>query len=113
QSGFDERQGYVYARIARPGLYTAIGIPNDPRVRTTLQLMDVMRGWDNANGDMGFLPKICGLILCDPELQERVEQFREEGGGLLGDLGFDPGDFDGGLGDVQGGTLCDVCLCGG
>lgn len=39
QSGFNADHEYAYARISRPGVYTAIGLPRDPRLLATLKLL--------------------------------------------------------------------------
>jgi photosystem II stability/assembly factor-like uncharacterized protein len=106
QSGYNPRFGYAFARITRPGIYTAVGLPRDPRIRTTLQVLQAIQGWMEPGDPAGFLPKICTLILCSPELQHRVEDFIQTGKGLE-HLGFKPGDFGGGFG---GGNLCEMCL---
>lgn len=106
QSGYDERLGHAFARITRPGIYTAVGMPRDPRIRTTLQLLRTMQPWMPPGGTFDFLPKICGLILCNQDVQGLVDQFTKTGKGLE-HLGFEPGDFRGGFG---GGNVCEMCL---
>jgi photosystem II stability/assembly factor-like uncharacterized protein len=109
QSGYNERFNYVFARITRPGIYTAVGVPRDPRIRTTLQLMKYLKGWMGLEGKFNFIEKICRVILCNPELQSFVEDFVRTGRGLE-QFGFLPGDFSGGF---RGGNICEICLGSG
>ena len=37
-SGFNRDGGYVFSRITRPGLYTAVGVPRDPTITAILRL---------------------------------------------------------------------------
>lgn len=104
QSEYDQAQEAVLARISKPGIYTALGLPRDPRLLSTLQMIDVMRPWfplDQKEGRQ-FLDEICKVILCADFMQEVIQQ--EE---LLGRFGIDPGDFPGGFG---GGDICEQCL---
>jgi photosystem II stability/assembly factor-like uncharacterized protein len=104
QSGFNQAGGYVYARITRPGIYTAIGVPRDPRLVTTLRLFSLMRPWmrmDRKEGRL-FIDRICQLILCADFMQEVI---RDPQG--LAEFGLEPNDFPGGFG---GGNICDQCL---
>lgn len=83
-SAYDADRGYVYGRITRPGIYTALGLPSDERVLATLDVIQTLGGWLDPTGP-DFVPKVCGLILC-----------------------AEPGTGPGGPGD-----LCAMCLGGG
>src|SRR6266852_4358375 len=85
QSGYNKSLGYAFARISRPGLYTAIGLPRDPKVRATLGTIGAMQNANLLIGE-GYTPGICGLILCVP---------------------------DAGGGAPAPGGICDLCLGGG
>lgn len=104
-SGFDAQGGYAFARISRPGIYTAIGLPLDPRIRTTLQLMKSVGSWTALGLELNLLNKICQVILCNPEMQRLIESEK-----VLSQFGFSPGDFTGGFG---GGNICEMCLGSG
>jgi photosystem II stability/assembly factor-like uncharacterized protein len=89
QSGYSETGGYAFARITRPGIYTAVGLPADPRLLTTLRLVRVLRPWLRV-GPVG------------QRLQERASQvllgddsLPEVGGDRpwLAELGLGPADF--------------------
>jgi len=41
-SGYSETGAYVYAQITRPGIYTAVGLPRDPRVLSALRLLQTL-----------------------------------------------------------------------
>jgi photosystem II stability/assembly factor-like uncharacterized protein len=107
-SGFDAEKGYVYGRISRPGIYTAIGLPRDPRLLTTLKVFGVMEPWlqfpELADR---FTDAICQLILCANFMQGAEKNLE-----LLSALGLGPDDF-GGLGGGGGDTICERCLSGG
>ncbi len=66
QSGYNKSLGYAFARVTRPGLYTAIGLPRDPKVRATLGTIGAMQNASLLIGE-GYTPGICGLILCVPD----------------------------------------------
>lgn len=104
QSGYNRQFGYAFARISRPGLYTAVGVPRDPRIRTTLDLVSAMRGWMPLDPKRKFIPKICQLILCN----SKMRKLGKNGRGLE-ELGFSSADFVGGPG---GANVCDMCLGG-
>jgi photosystem II stability/assembly factor-like uncharacterized protein len=107
QSGFNADGGYAYARITRPGTYAAVGLPRDPRLRTTLKLMAVMQPWQLRDQSIDFHERICQVILCNPDTAKLVKSFTRTGKGL-GELGFGRDDFLGWEGD--GATICDRCL---
>jgi hypothetical protein len=104
QSGYDKGAGYAFARITRPGVFSAVGLPRDPRILTTLSIMSAMRPWIAVDEDLGrrFIPPICQLILCANFVGEMVGDER-----FLGGLGFTPEDFTYGPG---GGGICEQCL---
>jgi photosystem II stability/assembly factor-like uncharacterized protein len=105
-SGFDPGNAYAYGRISRPGTYTAIGLPRDPRILTTLKLFGVMEPWLRVPELADpFTDRICQLILC-ADFMKGAEKNRE----LLDGLGLSPDDFGGG---GPGGDICDQCLRGG
>src|SRR5688572_1185688 len=106
QSGYNKDLGYAYARITSSGIYTAVGVPKDPRVQTTIQLIRSMKQWMPLNDRFNFTKKICQVILCDPQLEEVVHEFVETGKGLE-HMGFSPSDFEGEFGT---GNICDICL---
>lgn len=106
QSGYNAGLKHAFARITRPGIYTAIGIPKDPRIRTTLQLMASLRDWDGLAEKFNFNEKICQLILCSPEMEGLVKDFVKTGQGL-DQLGFAPSDFQV---DYNGRDLCEMCI---
>lgn len=51
-SGYSESGGYVYAQITRPGVFTAIGLPCDPRLLLALRVLSTLAPWAVA-ADMG------------------------------------------------------------
>jgi photosystem II stability/assembly factor-like uncharacterized protein len=104
QSGFNAKKAYAYARVTRPGVYTAVGMPLDPRIRTTLHLMRAVSGWAGLEGRLDLLPKICQLILCNSAVERLVGEDRTDG---FEGSGLSQGDFLGGFG---GGNICEVCL---
>lgn len=77
---------HVWGRVTLPGVYVPVGVPKDLAVRRTLAAFLAGRDlFDQMDRDAlrGFQDRICGLILCAPDL----------------------GDFGGG-----GGNLCERCL---
>lgn len=106
-SGFDPEGGYAFGRISRGGTYTAIGLPSDPRVLTTLKLFGAMEPWLRVPELADpFTDGICQLILC-ADFMSGIEKNDE----LLGRLGLTPDDFAGG--GPGGDTICERCLHGG
>jgi len=82
----DVTHAHVWGRVTRPGVYVPVGVSSDPAVRRTLSAF--LAGRDlfdklDPNTLRGFQDRICGLILCAPDL----------------------GGFGGG-----GGNLCERCL---
>jgi photosystem II stability/assembly factor-like uncharacterized protein len=75
---------FAWGRVSESGTYLAIGLPNDPNTLAALDIFRVMLPFEDtikARGDFAaFTNRICGLILCAPELS--------------------PG----------GRTICDICL---
>jgi photosystem II stability/assembly factor-like uncharacterized protein len=104
QSGYNEDMHYVYARVSRPGIYTAVGMPRDPRIRTTLELIYALGQWRDLDSQFDFNRKICQVILCNPDMQQWVQDFIKMGNGMEG---FSPRDFAGG---IAGGDLCEMCF---
>src|SRR5205814_2057495 len=104
QSGYDPASGQAFARITRPGIYTALGLPRDPRLLATLQAFALMRPWVPVDGKNGrlFVERICQLILCADVLQGRVPDVR-----TLARIGLNPDDLPGPRG---GGNICEQCL---
>ena len=104
QSGYDDDAGYAFARITQPGLFSAVGLPRDPGILTTLSIMSTMRPWIAADDELGrlFVPPICQLILCANFVGDMVGDER-----FLGGLGFTQDDFTYGVG---GGDICEQCL---
>jgi photosystem II stability/assembly factor-like uncharacterized protein len=102
-SGYDEDGGFAYARVTRPGLYTAVGLPRDPRVLTTLTVLSAMRPWLQIAGDRQdlFVDQICQLILCAGFANELLGDRK-----VLDRFGLDPGDFPSGF----DGDVCERCL---
>jgi photosystem II stability/assembly factor-like uncharacterized protein len=102
-SGYDAANGYAFAKISRPGVYAAIGLPRDPRILTTLRLLAAVRPWINGDPTLGrrLIDPICQMILCAPFMEERIKD-----PGFLDRTGLSPGDFPGGY----GGNICDRCL---
>jgi photosystem II stability/assembly factor-like uncharacterized protein len=47
-SGYSDSGEYVYAQVMRPGLYTAIGLPRDPRLLAILQTLSALKPWAEA-----------------------------------------------------------------
>ncbi len=107
QSGYDEAGHYAFARISEPGTYTAIGLPTDPRLITTLRLFADVRPWVRAGSKTAnlFVQRICQVILCADFVRDAMRD-----GPFLGELGLAPGDFHGGFGGGNGGSICDQCL---
>jgi hypothetical protein len=105
QSGYDEVGRRAYARISAPGTYTAIGLPRDPRLLTTLRLLAQVRPWLRADPKLAehFVGNICQLILCADVMRELGQD-----GAMLGRLGLERGDLMGGFGG--GGDVCQQCL---
>jgi photosystem II stability/assembly factor-like uncharacterized protein len=105
-SGFDATSGRAYARISRPGIYTVVGIPRDPRVRKTLEIMSVLRDWGDLGEKVGLNKRICQLILCNPDMQQIVDRsLTGEPVPEFGMFGIDP--------RFERGNLCEVCVAGG
>lgn len=103
QSGYNEQEGYAFARISSAGLYTAVGLPRDPRLLTTLRLLSALRGWmdiDREGGGRSFIDPLCKVILCADFMQEVIQDQQ-----LLAQIGLTPNDFPGG----GGGDLCERC----
>lgn len=99
QSGYNRRFGYAYARITRPGVYSAVGVPRDPRVATTMRLLHDVREWGPLEGPLRLRPKICQLILCSGRAGKAIRD------GAAG-LGFTAADFTG----PAGMDVCELCL---
>ena len=74
QSGVGQTRDYVWARVARPGLYTVIGVDADPLVLQTLELLRDLQPWAEGRqqAKMPFRSRVCQLILCRPDLQKRA-----------------------------------------
>ena len=76
RSALGQTRAYVWARISEPGLYALIGVHSDPLIARTLGLLALMRGWRETPLE-GFGPdltgKLCGLLLCDPEVRRRMK----------------------------------------
>lgn len=104
QSTYNHTGGYVFARITRPGLYTAIGLPSDPRILATLRLFSVMRAWLTLDPNLGprFINPICKVILCADFMKEVIRDEK-----WLSQFELNPNDFPGGFG---GGDICEECL---
>lgn len=100
QSGYNRRFGYAYARVSRPGLYSVVGVPRDPRAATTLRLLDALRDWLPLDGTLNLTPKVCGLILCHRGIARAIPE-------VAAGLGVSPADFGGG---GAGRDLCELCL---
>src|SRR6266516_3413800 len=92
QSGFNADRGYAYARISRPGIYTAIGLPRDPRLLTTLKLFAAAEPWlhDREVSDL-ITDRICQVILCADFMREAAKNSE-----WLSTLGLDRDDLVGG-----------------
>jgi photosystem II stability/assembly factor-like uncharacterized protein len=103
ESGYRPDLGYVFARISRPGLYTAVGVPRDPRVRATLAAIAAFGDIGPLGGD--FTPKICGLILCAGGVGAATGPQFGPGGGNLCDLCLGGSKFPGGLTHLPEGDL--------
>lgn len=103
ESRYLEDRGYVSGRIDRPGLYTAIGLPRDPRIVATMGLLHALRDWRGLDPKLDFNPKICGLILCSPD-------FARAKPAAFAGTAFGAGDFVGG---PPGMNVCELCLGGG
>ena len=116
----------AWGRVSESGIYVAIGLPSDPITRAALEVFRVMAPLEEtikARGDFAeFTARICGLILCAPDISRLpIERF-DEGISVLPFL--DPGaptPTDGGrgktrrptprMGAVRGGrTVCEICL---
>src|SRR5438552_16539417 len=67
QSGYNVERGYAYARISRAGIYTAVGLPRDVRLMTTLRLMRSLGSWPSRMEWSGFRSNICQAVLCNPD----------------------------------------------
>ncbi len=104
QSGYNEEGQYAFARVTKPGLYTAIGLPRDPRLLTTLRLLSIVRPWIHGDRQVNrhFVDAICKVILCADFMRDFMGDEK-----LLAEIGLTPGDFTGGFG---GGDICERCL---
>jgi photosystem II stability/assembly factor-like uncharacterized protein len=102
QSGFNVDYGYAYARISQPGIYTAIGLPRDPRLLTTLKLFAAVDPWlhDREIGKR-IIDRICQVVLCADFLRDPAQDAE-----WLPALGLTQQDFVG----APGGSICDQCL---
>ena len=72
----------AWGRVSESGIYVAIGIPSDPITRAALEVFRVMAPLEEtikARGDFAALTaRICGLILCAPDISQLpVERFDE------------------------------------
>ncbi len=47
-SGYSETGEYVFAQVTRPGIFTAVGLPRDPRLLLTLRVMAILAPWARA-----------------------------------------------------------------
>src|SRR3989442_13695305 len=93
--------------MSEPGTYTAIGLPTDPRLITTLRLFADVRPWVRAGSKTAnlFVQRICQVILCADFVRDAMRD-----GPFLGELALAPGDFHVGFGGGSGGSICDPCL---
>ena len=72
----------AWGRVSESGIYVAIGIPGDPITRAALEVFRVMAPLEEtikARGDYSaFTTRICGLILCAPDISRLpIERFDE------------------------------------
>ncbi|MEJ2120094.1 MAG: sialidase family protein [Alphaproteobacteria bacterium] len=103
-----EREPYVFAQITRPGIYTAVGLPRDPRALLVLRLLDALAPWAEAAALKGR-PLVAPLlktlarqslvrtIAKDPTLLEalgRTSHGFVAQTSLLEGIGCDEGDLD-------------------
>ena len=49
-SGYSESGEYLYAQVTRPGIFSAIGLPRDPRILLALRLLATLAPWARAAG---------------------------------------------------------------
>lgn len=67
-SGYSESGEYVYAQVTRPGTFTAIGLPRDPRLLSALRLLSSLSPWAEAAtlADMPILQPMVDALLDQP-----------------------------------------------
>ena len=95
RSGMSPDGRYVWAKINKPGIYGAFGLPADPARRTTLELLRSVVTWDTAlqSTDIGFsfIDPICLVILCADHLRDTTRSVaRLQQLGLEYEIGIDP-----------------------
>lgn len=67
-SGYSESGEYVYAQVTRPGTFTAIGLPRDPRLLSGLRLLSSLSPWAEAAklADMPILQPMVDALFDQP-----------------------------------------------
>jgi photosystem II stability/assembly factor-like uncharacterized protein len=103
-SGYSETGEYVYAQITRPGIFTAVGLPRDPRLLLSLRLLATLAPWTRATIE-GGAP--IAQPMFEALLKQRLIRQIVENGKLLEGFGYRQSDFPARLEDLNftGGAL--------
>jgi len=118
RSGIGQTGDYVWAHLTEPGRYAVVGVNRDPLIARTLVVLaalDDMLALDaHASGGRSSLAEgVCRLMLCNPELRERLvdSEFSRaliEGNSRLG-LSDAPRSGNGALPKPLSGDPCKLC----
>lgn len=89
-SGYSETGEYAFAQITRPGIFTAVGLPRDPRILLVLRLLATLAPWAEA-------ARLRGTPLVEPMVkallkQTLVRKFAQDSA-LLDTFGYRKSDF--------------------
>ncbi len=103
-SGYSETGAYVFAQITRPGIFTAVGLPRDPRLLLALRLLSTLAPWAAAaaEANSALVQPMFEALLAQPLLRGIVDDEA-----LLDTYGYRRSDFPGRLDglDFTGGRL--------
>lgn len=109
-SGYSETGEYMFAQVTRPGIFTAVGLPRDPRTLLALRLLATLAPWAQAARMKGapFVQPMFEALLKQP----LVRQFAQDPA-LLDTFGYRESDFPVRLDrlddlDFSGGALDEV-----
>lgn len=97
-SGYSESGEYVYAQTTRTGIFTAIGLPRDPRVLLALRLMATLAPWAKTVA-YGGAPVAQPML--DALLKQRLVRGIAKNAALLETFGYRAPDFPAAL-DARG-----------
>ncbi len=66
RSGVDQERRVVWGWVSAPGLYGAIGLPGSDELLRTIGVFSMFSP-DDFRNQPTLNPRICGLILCQPD----------------------------------------------